>query len=406
MYHIVSGVSSVRRHKTRNILNMLGVIFGTAALIAMLAVGESTKREFARQIGNLGADTVILRGITPEHSGSVPPETVNARPLFWQDVVDIRNSLPAPVFISCVQEIKINNIFSQGHKADLIATDSEYFNLRRLEIQSGRKLCDLDIERREQVCVLGSDLAADLGGSGCPGETLILGAESFMIVGILESRREQSHESSVVAMRDTDRMLIIPLGSYSGAMVSRSSGELLLDEVFIRTPGTASPLTAAMIGRMYDQQEAPPSAFKIIVPRELLAQSQRTVIIFNAMLGALAIIALLVGGIGIMNTIMATVFERTREIGIRRAVGAGRVDILCQFLSEAVLLTVTGGAAGVLSGVLLAWTLSFWLKFGTVVTWLSIVLAMVLSLITGLLAGLYPAFKACSIKPVEALQCE
>jgi putative ABC transport system permease protein len=293
-------------------------------------------------------------------------------------------------------------IASSDRRAEalLIATTPSYAQTVEMVIAEGRFLTDADITDAKRVVVLGYDLTRALFPYQEPlGEKVRVGDEWFTVVGTLEAR-ERSKRGSRLGGRDVNRMGVIPVSTlpdYGG----------LVDEISIRiTDADVVSSSARLIDSVITRRHRGARDFEMVVPKELLAGYERARFQFNVVVGAVAAISLIVGGIGIMNIMLANVSERTREVGIRRSLGASRSDIVQQFLAEALVLTGTGGAVGILVGVVASMGVSYYADWPTALSFLAVLTALALAASTGLGFGLYPAWQAAGRSPVEALRHE
>jgi putative ABC transport system permease protein len=278
--------------------------------------------------------------------------------------------------------------------------------VRGLEIRSGRFLCELDVAERKDVCVLGHDVAARLGSAGRPGGRIRISNRLFDVVGVMERTEWIKGGAPALSVRNANQNIVIPLGT--GRTVVRTPASYTpIDEIVVRC---ADPDSVTRVGRLMQRilgfHHHGVADFRVVVPQELIRQAQQTQRLFNVVLGCIAGISLLVGGIGIMNIMLATVSERTREIGIRRAVGASRTHIIIQFLVEAVLLTLLGGMIGLGFGLGGARAITLYAGWETIVTVWSVALSLGTSVLVGTFFGLYPAWKASLLDPIEALRYE
>jgi putative ABC transport system permease protein len=393
------GVRSLRLHKLRSSLSILGVVFGVAAVVAMSSVGEGARRETLAQISALGIDTVILRPRPPEAGEKKPA----ALPVAV--VESLGRVVPG---VRAVAPLRVAELpaAAGGRSAAVIAlgTTAAYRDTARLELASGRFLAALDAADRKRVAVLGASAARALFPLGSPlGESVRLGGDWYQVVGVLEGRASPRGRGAAIRGRDINRSVLVPLQALDRGADSRPDG---VDEIAFRvaTPEAVTP--AAGVAQALVRRATGGEPLEVIVPREILRQRERTQRVFNVVTGAVAAISLLVGGIGIMNIMLASVAERTREVGVRRALGARRRDVAAQFLVESSLLTVTGGLLGSVLGLVGAALIQAFAGWPTAVNPLMLVAALVVALGVGIGFGLYPAWHAAGLDPVEALRRE
>ncbi|HEY7411792.1 MAG TPA: ABC transporter permease [Vicinamibacteria bacterium] len=391
------GLRSLLLHKLRSTLSILGVVFGVAAVVAMSSVGEGARREAVSQIGSLGIDSITLRGRPAAQGGE-------ADGLRLRDAEAVARVVPALVAVAPVREASLAAQVD-GRLADAVAvgTTPAYRSAARLSVRSGRFLSDLDVADSKRVAVLGASVAGTLFPMGeARGQRVQLGDEWFQVVGVLEGRALPRGKAGPIRTRDVNRAVFVPLPALDRGRDPRPDG---VDEIVIRVEDadrvTASAETAQAVVR---RTSAAP--FEVIVPREILRQKERTQRIFNVVTGAIAAISLLVGGIGIMNIMLASVAERTREVGIRRALGASRDDVAAQFLVESSLLTAAGGVAGAALGLVGSMLIQRLAGWPTALSPLMLLAALVTALLVGVGFGFYPAWRAAHLEPMDALRHE
>ncbi|MFT4538867.1 MAG: putative ABC transport system permease protein [Planctomycetota bacterium] len=411
------GVKSLLLHKLRSLLTTLGVLFGVASVIAMLAVGEGASIEAQAQITELGSQNVILRSIKPpEDAVSNSESRVIAYGLTEKDRARVADTYPGvnrvvPV-LNVPEEVRVGPHLCRPL---IRAVPPRYQSVTGRVVMDGRFINYRDEEQVDPVAVLGYDVARYLFPfSTAIGEKIKLGADYFVVVGVLLPRGPISSAGAGIGSEVGGEVFIphsIGLSWYGGRQTKRRSGstettEVELHEIIVEVERAVDvPFVAAACRTMLDQFHAQKD-YKVVVPLELLMRARETKRIFNIVLGAIAGISLLVGGIGIMNVMLATVTERTREIGIRRALGAKRKHIVTQFLVETVVLSAGGGLAGVGLGLLIPAMVERFADLPTVVTPEAPLLAFSISVATGVIFGLYPAWRAANMDPVEALRHE
>jgi putative ABC transport system permease protein len=391
------GVRSLLVHKLRSGLSILGVVFGVAAVVAMSSVGEGARREAVAQIGSLGIDTVTVRA----KKGLVPGEVGLRLP----DAEAVAAVVPGVVAVAPVREAALEVSLGSRHAAAVVVgTGPEYARAARLEAVRGRFLADLDLEDRKRVAVLGAAVARDLFPFGeAKGERVFVAGDYYQVVGVLAGRARPGGKASPIRTRDVDHSVFIPLPSLDRGPDPRADG---IDELVLRVADTEDVAAAAEVVRSLLRRRTGDLGFEIVVPREILRQRERTQRIFNVVTGSVAAISLLVGGIGIMNIMLASVAERTPEVGVRRAVGATEGDIAAQFLTESALLTVVGGGVGAVLGVVGSFLIQRFAGWPTALSPLLLLAALVMALAVGVGFGFYPARQAARLPPMEALRHE
>jgi len=392
-------------HRLRSLLSTLGIIFAVAAVVTMLSIAEGAKREAMEQVGRLGLDNIIVRNtmaenLLPDRRFGYMPEGLGNR--------DIRAIKQIPGVDKVTFAREFNAFLSELGESDVIQTlevNQNYFAAQGLRLAEGRYISALDVQKRNQVCVLGADLAGRIESPGGNlGSIVHLDGDPCRVVGVLIYRGHDKNETMPLVLRDFDNAAFIPMHETSGATALLDQGQYLSEIVIkisdARSIGPASEAVRRVLSWNRDGVEN----FELVIPKELLAQAKRTQRLFNIVLGSIAGISLLVGGIGVMNIMLANVSERTREIGIRRAIGAKRRHITAQFLGEAILLTTVGGGVGVVLGSSAALGLGFFIQWPISISAWPVLMAILMSIGAGLGAGMYPAVKAADMKPVDALR--
>jgi len=411
------GIKTLLLHKLRSMLTMLGVVFGVASVVAMLAVGEGASRDALDRIRKLGSTNIIVTSIKPaedESRTNFSPFSLNTYGLLYDD-----EHYAAEAFHSIRRSVPVKLVRKEGRLRDrkldlrIVGTTPDWFDLVRRPVISGRVINGRDVERHACVVVLTEYGARRLlATERTLGEMLRLGSEYYEVVGII---RSEAGQGGAIQTPDQEIDAYIPIGvareRYGDVSTIVSSGSMLresveLHQLIFEVDGIEHvEATAAGLERMFKQSH-PKQDYRISVPLALLRQAEATKRTFNIVLGSIAAISLLVGGIGIMNIMLASVTERTREIGVRRAIGAKRAQIIGQFLIETIVLSTSGGMLGVAIGLAIPWAIARIAGLPTVVTGYSLVLAVGISVTVGLIFGLYPARHAANLDPIEALRHE
>ncbi len=414
--HVQLGVKTLLLHKMRSVLTMLGMVFGVGAVIAMLAVGEGASKEALDQIRSLGSQNIIIhsqKSVEQEASGSMRVR-LNMYGLLYADLERIENS-----YDSIVETVPAKLIRGQGRidgrslELRLVGTTPNWFDLVQRELLAGRVINDLDVNQKSSVVVLTEHGARKLlVGKTSIGSKVLISKNYFTVIGVIKS---QSTETGAMQTPDQEIDAYIPLivaiERFGDINVTRTSGSrdralIELNQIIVAIDSIDNvEATAAAIERMLATHH-PKKDYRMSVPLALLRQAQATQRTFNIVLGSIAGISLLIGGIGIMNIMLASVTERTREIGIRRAIGARRKQIIGQFLIETVVLSVTGGFIGIGIGVAIPWLITLVADMPTVVTMWSVLLSVVISIGVGIIFGMYPAMRAANLDPIVALRHE
>ncbi len=416
------GVKSLMLHKLRSVLTMLGIIFGVCSVIAMLAIGEGASYAAQEEIKKLGSENIILRSLKPPDDAKLAGLGRGGAldyGLTYQDGARIQATIPGVRRVLPARIVRENVIFGPNSiPCQVIGTLPFYPEIVGLEVVRGRFLTETDERNTDNVCVLTVGLAQRLFPYQDPlDHSVKVDAFYYRVVGLVRERNLPEHRTQQAAMEGEplDNNVYIPLATartrFGEVLVRRSAGgfeaekvelhELRVQMKSTESVETADPQIKTLLNRFHSKND-----YEIIVPLQLLRQAERTKRIFNVVLGSIAAISLLVGGIGIMNIMLATVTERTREIGIRRALGAKRRDITLQFLVETVVLSVGGGLIGVALGIVTPFVVSNLTDMKTIVTLWSVLLAFGISGAVGIVFGLYPAKAAAQLDPIEALRHE
>jgi len=409
------GIKSLLLHKLRSFLTVLGLLFGVASVISMLAVGEGASHEALEQIKAMGPTNVMVRSQRP------PDPTDSAKVNRWRalgygleyrDAERIRATFTNATHVVSVRETsKLLRSGARLMNSIVVGTQPEYQDVMHMALAEGRWLSAVDVGRAENCAVLGASAAATLFPLGNPLEQSVqCGNTRFTVVGVLEPLGREASPGGM----PMDQCMFVPITTSQNRFgdetrkIGAGSEErtrVELSEIKLQLATTEEVLPAArLLASMLDLGSRAQDDVKLIVPLELLRQKEATARIFNIVLGSIAVISLLVGGIGIMNVMLATVTERTREIGIRRALGAKRADIIRQFLVETGVLSGCGGLLGVGIGMLVPRMITLFSSNLTIVQPQHVAIAFSISVAVGIAFGLYPAWRAAQMDPVEALR--
>ena len=416
------GVKSLWLHRLRSLLTALGIVFGVCSVIAMLAIGEGASFEAQERIKNLGSQNIILKSVKPPEEQKVSDKGsqnyVLQYGLTYGDVKAIRATIPGVTIVLPARVIRdyVWNI-SRRVDCEVVCTVPWYPEMRNHHVAEGRFFTDLDMDAQTSVCVLGADMVPALFPLDSPlGKHVRVGGNYYQVIGIMEPRGAGPKTDEAVGdNKATAHRMFIPLETakvrYGEVLMRRRAGsfeaELVqLHEVTVKVATLEEVRGVAEAIKQILERNHKKKDYQIEVPLEMLKQAEETKRIFNIVLGSIAAISLLVGGIGIMNIMLASVTERTREIGIRRALGARRRDIVTQFLVETVLLAGAGGIIGVLLGITIPYVVTQTAGMKTIITLWSPMLAFGISALVGVVFGMYPAFRAAQMDPVEALRHE
>jgi putative ABC transport system permease protein len=415
------GMRSLLLHKLRSGLTVLGIVFGVAAVISMLAVGEGASRDAQERFQQLGAVNIIVRSVKPSEeaqaAGGRPARILNYG-LKYDDFDRIMATVPTIRKALPIREIK-KEIRRLNYKIEgrVVGTTHDYAEFNHLKIERGRFLTQADHELTQNFAVLGAETARTLFPFEDPiHEKIKIGSDYYTVVGVTAERASTAAIGGSLAAQEYNRDVYIPLSTcklrFGERILDNRSGsfsaeETQLSQITLQVGNISEVQPTASVIEAAVRPWHPKKDVDFVVPLELLQEAQRTARQFSIILGTIASISLLVGGIGIMNIMLATVTERTREIGIRRALGAKRRDITEQFLIESVVLSSVGGLLGVAIGILIPELIKrFVPDQKTIVTPFSVLLSFGISVGVGILFGLYPARRAAMMDPIEALRHE
>ena len=402
------GLKSIWVHKLRSFLTTLGVIFGVAAVISMLSIGEGAKRSAIEQIKLLGTNNIRVNYVKLTGEKAEEAEKKLARGLTYNDGQLIRTNLPNVKGVTPMRfveiEVMLGNKESTGR---VVGTDESYENVTNFHPQEGRFISPLDVQEAKRVCVIGSKVRQELFGYRNPiGRRIKIGDTWFLVVGVMESKSIKEGKASVIKLRNINKDIYIPITTALKRFADDDRPDTI-EEIAIQVASESQVLmTSEIVKRLLERTHDGVQDYEIIIPAELLAQSQKTQRVFNIVMGSIAAISLLVGGIGIMNIMLASVTERTKEIGTRRALGATEHDILGQFLNETVLVSATGGLIGIILGFAMAKAINLFAGWDTVISPFSVIISFGISALVGIVFGIYPARKAAKMNPIAALRFE
>ena len=410
------GVKNLLLHKLRSLLTMLGLVFGVGSVIAMLAIGEGASEEALAQIRKLGSRNIIITARKPTDDDSSVKGRVRMSiyGLLYADQERISTTIPTVVSAVPVKAMQKEARFGK-RSLDLriVGTTEQWFELVERTVIAGRVMMARDIEARSSVAVLTEYGARRLlATESVIGSELRIGGNTYEVIGIVKS--EQSNDETMQTP-DQPTDAYIPLSSarqhYGDVFFQRKQGTdvrefVELHQLIVNVDSEKNvEKTSAAIERLLETFHKNKD-YSISVPLALLRQAEATKRTFAIVLGSIAGISLLVGGIGIMNIMLATVTERTREIGIRRAIGARRNQIVSQFLVETMVLSISGGLIGIAVGLFIPWLVTIFAHMPTIVTPKSIVLSLGISVSIGIVFGIYPAIRASKLDPIVALRHE
>ncbi len=438
IHDVIIAVEAILANKLKSLLTALGIMFGVAAVISMLAIGTGAQQEVLEQIKLVGVNNII---VTPSEIsiGSADAGGVDSRRfspgLSLLDAYSIEEAIPTVSRISPVISMNYHAVLEgRSYPVVLEGVSSNYFNLLNVELAEGVIFNQIQSEGGFPVAVIGDNIRNRFFSTQDPiGRYIKCGNTWLQVIGVVERRDFTASASDEMGISSTDNKIFIPTqtmlirfkdrarinpevlesvvrggGSYNtneNGNSEKASVTHQLDKIIVQVEETEHlSVTADIIKRLLLRRHSDIYDFEVTVPELLLKQQQKTNDIFNIVLGAIASISLIVGGIGIMNIMLASVWERIREIGIRQAIGASRKDIVVQFLSESTLISVTGGMIGIVLGVVLARLIHIMADIQTIVSWFSVVVAFGVSATVGIVFGYIPAKRASEQDPVESLR--
>jgi putative ABC transport system permease protein len=451
LFSLRTAVEAVAHNKLRAGLTSMGILFGVASVIAMLAIGKGAEQEILEQMRLLGSNNIIVAPIVEQKEGKAKEEDDKGSKdkkkytpgLTYADAEAIRQIIPEVETTSA--EIVLNtSVTREGRRRSgkVVGVDTAYFRLTNIDLADGAWFSPNQVDAGLPVAIIGSGVRTRFFTTESPiGKPIKVGETWLTVVGVLADRRLNVQNAARLGIRDANMDVYVPVhtmllrfrnraqvtqrdieaaGREEGITVvgadpnseseekrAERTNQNQLDRVIIRVRDTRMvPQVADVVQRMLSRRHNGVVDVEITVPELLLKQEQRTKTIFNVVLGAIASISLIVGGIGIMNIMLASVLERIREIGVRRAMGATQKDILYQFLSEAILISVAGGLTGILVGAGLSLGIEQFASIKTIVSYLSVFVAFGVSLSVGVIFGIVPAWRAARQDPVACLRYE
>lgn len=406
---LTMGLEGLKVHRLRSVLTMLGIIFGVAAVIAMLSIGEGAKREALEKYKVLGVNNIIIRDKELSEDELEEVRAKFSRGLSLKDAEAIKKIVPTVSFVAPQAELETEAKYEDKSTAiTLVGVTEAYAEILNYVPSQGEFLTQDHHQRQLRVCVLGSEVTKSLFPVENPiGKKVKLEDQWFEVVGVMDPKSLFTETVGELASRNLNQDVYIPLSSFLRRFTKEEQLASEINQLTIRVNESDKLIeSATVITRIMQRRHKNNDDFDIVIPYELLKQEEKETRIYNMVLGSIAAISLLVGGIGIMNIMLATVLERTREIGIRRSLGARRKEILIQFLIEAIGLSLVGGLIGIFLGVTMSLIINSFAEFSTVVTPISVFVAFGVSGAVGIVFGTFPARSASNVNPIEALRYE
>ena len=416
---LMLGIKSLWMHRLRSVLTVLGMVFGVCSVIAMLAIGEGAGYEAQEQIKQLGSTNIIIRAVKPPDDPASDSSTsrVAEYGLTYADAERIALTIPSVQVTVPVREIRKDVWHLAVHaEATIMGTVPWFPEIMKRKVGYGRFLSSSDTHYAQNVCVIEPELAATLFPfDDALGNVVKIGLDYYRVVGVMSSATGRKASNGNGAASGSHNGLYVPLTTVRarfGEMLVRSSSgstemEMVeLHEIGVRVKDIDDVIPTADVLRQILRRFHKKQDFEVQVPLEQLNIAKEIQRTSNIVLGSIAAISLIVGGIGIMNIMLASVTERTREIGIRRALGAKRRHIIAQFLTETVMLSGFGGLLGMALGVVIPTFVEHFAKMKTIVTLWSLAAAFLISAAVGIIFGIYPAYRAANMDPIQALRHE
>ncbi len=405
-FEVAESVESLLHHRLRTLLTLLGMIFGVGAVIAMLSIGKGAEREALQLIDTMGLRNIIIKAKVFEES-KLKEIRENSPGLTLQDLNAARETLPFLSTYSANKQVKTYAVFSRAGESDaeVWGVTPTYLEMANLSVGAGRFLLPFDDLVYAHVCVIGSRIAQLLFPGELPlGQQVKINHVWMTVVGVLKDKNLLKDEFQGITLKGEQNNIYVPI--QTALKVFRFGDyESDLDEFRVQVKEKISSATAAAtLAHLMKRRHKEIDDYEMIVPEALLEQHRKTQNIFTIVMACIAGISLLVGGIGIMNIMLATVLERTREIGLRRAVGARQKDIRRQFIAETVSISAIGGTAGILFGFALSMAISAFTGWPVGWTITSVLLSFFVCTVIGLVSGIYPALQASRLDPIEALR--
>ncbi len=398
-------LQSIQTRRLQSALSMLGIIIGVGAVIGAFSIIEGGRAEMLQKIRQLGANQLNIQNLNAEESSMLAAQHNPSRGLTLLDMDYIHRELAAYIghIAPVVKETRIIRHQAKVAEVSVLGTSGDLLALHKLELAQGRFFFGPDIGEKKRVCVLGSGIRQRLFPFEQPlGKSVRIGEAWFRVIGLLKSR-DHKQVREIPGEYYYNQKVFVP---YSTMLLSRGR-QAQIDRLDIAVNTSAGiRAVAAGVDRILDRLHHHMHDYKVTIPGDLLRHEQESKRVFNLILFWSALLSLIVGGVGIMNVMLATVMERTMEVGLRRALGASRLHIIQQFVTETVLLTVSGGVLGIVTGSVAALLISAMLGWQVMISMQAVLLGLGISIVTGMVFGMYPAMRAAWLDPIQALRRE
>jgi putative ABC transport system permease protein len=435
-------VEAIKANKLRSFLTALGIIFGVAAVIAMLAIGQGAKQEILEQMKLVGVNNIVITPLVEQKEEEVKEEQTSEQQkkmfspgLSLKDLHSMLSTLPTIEKTSAEVLIETDFVYAGLRRSGkLVGVEPTYFDISNFRIERGNMFNDQQMKYGAQVCIIGKGVQTKFFSKEDPiGKYIKCGPVWLQVVGVLEEKKISENALGKLGIRDFNMDIYTPLRTMlirykNRSLITKSSlmAQANMSDDGMSDPGTQKKesyhqidrlvvqvketelleSSAEVISRMMERRHYGVVDYEITIPIILLEQQQKTKDLLNMVLFAIASISLLVGGIGIMNIMLASVLERIKEIGIRLSIGATKKDIIIQFVAEAVFISITGGLLGIAVGVTFCYLISGFLDITTIISGWSVVISFGVSAITGLVFGIIPAKRAAEQDPIKSLRHE
>lgn len=397
-------------------MSLLGIVCGVMAVLSIIAIGEGAKMAAVKQIERMGVTNIFIQSVNMSADQIARSSQLHSEGLNPADLVLLNKGCSFTVQSAASKNITVNlTSLSSQLNPKIIGCTANYGDILQIQVTSGRFLADLDNQNKNMVCVLGWEVSKALGSAGKVGQQIRMEDNLWQVVGIVKQYDVVNSDTAKLSMQNINEMIFLPIASIAssgeqggGSLDDNDNDDytytVSFDEIIVEIDKKENvPAAAALLNRIMQVAHNGVEDYQIIVPLQLLAQSMKIQRVFNIVFGTVGAISLLIGGIGIMNIMLAGVSERTREIGLRLAVGATEFHIIIQFLIEAVLITIGGGIIGVVAGAISASLISIFAGWPISITLKAILIPLIVSVATGLFSGLYPAIRAARLDPIKAL---